>query len=193
MSIPVFLLFLAIIAFSVFCTVKIAEKQKTKLSILPKGYIFLVILPLNMLIIGLFIGSSKHVLRKAGLIFNSKIYRAEVVDFENIYDTGQHGEKTASYYPIYEFVNREGEIVTLQSDEEDLYHKRHIGETRTVYYNKKHNKLTTINAKTFISIVGLLCIMIALGTDKKSIKRKLQKEIDLDYIWVNPRYCKRKE
>jgi hypothetical protein len=33
----------------------------------------------------------------------------------------------------------------------------------------------------------------SLGTDKKSIKRKLQKEIDLDYIWVNPRYCKRKE
>jgi hypothetical protein len=157
-------IFLVIIVFSIFCTIKIAEKQKTKLSILPKGYIFLVILPLNMLIIGLFIGSSKHVFRKAGLIFNAKIYRAEVVDFENIYDTGRHGEKTASYYPVYEFVNNEGEVITLQSDEEDLYHKRRIGEIRTVYYNKKLNKLATINAKTFISAIGLLCLMIVLGT-----------------------------
>ncbi|MDR0371700.1 MAG: DUF3592 domain-containing protein [Prevotellaceae bacterium] len=164
MSISAILLFSAILVFNLYCTVEIAEKQKTRLSILPKGYIFLVLLPLNILIIGLFIGSSKHVFGKAGLIFNSKIYRAEIVDFENIYDTGRHGEKTASYYPVYEFVGSEGEVITLQSDEEDLYHKRRIGETRTVYYNKKLNKLTTVNAKTFISIIGLLCLMIALGT-----------------------------
>ncbi len=35
--------------------------------------------------------------------------------------------------------------------------------------------------------------IISLGTDNKSIKRKLQKEINLDYVWVNPRYCKRIE
>lgn len=35
--------------------------------------------------------------------------------------------------------------------------------------------------------------IFSLGTEKKSIKRKLQKEINLDYIWVNPRYCKRLE
>ncbi len=35
--------------------------------------------------------------------------------------------------------------------------------------------------------------IFSLGTDKKSIKRKLQEEINLDYVWVNPRYCKRIE
>ena len=34
--------------------------------------------------------------------------------------------------------------------------------------------------------------IFSLGTDKKRIKRKLRKEIALDYIWVNPRYCKKK-
>ena len=33
----------------------------------------------------------------------------------------------------------------------------------------------------------------SLGTDKKRKKRKLQKEIALDYIWVNPRYCRKME
>jgi hypothetical protein len=33
----------------------------------------------------------------------------------------------------------------------------------------------------------------SLGTNKKSIRRKLQKEISLDYIWINPRYCKKME
>jgi len=35
--------------------------------------------------------------------------------------------------------------------------------------------------------------ILSLGTEKKSIKRKLQKEINLDYVWVNPRFCKRNE
>jgi hypothetical protein len=35
--------------------------------------------------------------------------------------------------------------------------------------------------------------IFSLGTEKKSIKRKLQKEINLDSVWVNPRYCKRME
>ena len=34
---------------------------------------------------------------------------------------------------------------------------------------------------------------LSLKTEKKSIKRKLQKEINSDYLWVNPRYCKKIE
>jgi len=39
----------------------------------------------------------------------------------------------------------------------------------------------------------VLLEIVSWGTNKKSIKRKLQKEIKYDYIWVNPRYCKRIE
>jgi len=39
----------------------------------------------------------------------------------------------------------------------------------------------------------VLLEIFSLGTDKKSIKRKLQKEIYIGYVWVNPRYCKKNQ